>query len=54
MESNVDTPWFQGSKNINKTLFFCLSISVINTTSYNIYFSVKNGMSQWIEMRRNW
>ena len=30
-----------GSKIINKTLFFCLSISVINTTIYNRYFSVK-------------
>ena len=33
-----------GSKIINKTFFFCLSISVINTTSYNRYFSAKNGM----------
>ena len=35
MESNVHAPWFQGSKIINKTFFFCLSVSVINTTSYN-------------------
>ena len=27
MESNVHTPWFQGSKITNKTLFLCLSIS---------------------------
>ena len=26
--------WFQCSKIINKTFLFCLSISVINTTSY--------------------
>ena len=32
MESNVHTPWYQGFKIIYKTLFFCLSISVINTT----------------------
>ena len=32
MESNVHTPWFQGSKIINKTHFFCFSVSVINTT----------------------
>ena len=41
MESNVHTPWFQCSMSINKTFFFCLSISVTNTTSYNGYISVK-------------
>ena len=41
MESNVHTLWFQCSKFINKTFFFCLSIGVINTTSHNRYISVK-------------
>ena len=41
MESNVHTPWFQRSKFINKTFFFCLSMSVINTTSYNRCLSAK-------------
>ena len=41
MKYNVHTHRFQCSKFINKTFFFCLSISVINTTSYNRYLSVK-------------
>ena len=48
MESNVHTPWLQCSKIINKMFFFCLSISVINTTSYNRYLSVKNGIYIYI------
>ena len=41
MQSNVHTPWFQCSKIIDMTFFFCLPISVIGTTSYNRYFGAK-------------
>ena len=44
MEYNVHIPWFHCSMFMNKTFFFCISISVINTTSYNGYISAKNGM----------
>ena len=41
MKSSVLTSWFQCSMFVSKTFFFCLSINVISTNSYNTFKSLK-------------